>query len=63
MSCEIVIKETKITHLSHEVVCLQMFDFVTSKSNCEVSNSNLWKTTLPQKEPFLMPKIILSNYQ
>ena len=27
-------------HLCHEMVCLQMLDFVTSKSNSEVSKSN-----------------------
>ena len=34
--------------LSHEVVCFQMLDFGTSKSNSEVS-----ETTLLQREPFL----------
>ena len=29
------------TPLSHEVVCFQMLDFETSKSNSEVSKSNL----------------------
>ena len=47
------------TPLSHEVVCFQMLDFETSKSNSEVSKSNSWKitsfskTTLLQREPFL----------
>ena len=31
------------TPLSHEVVCFQMLDFETSKSNSNVSKSNLWK--------------------
>ena len=31
------------TPLSHEVVCFQMLDFETSKSNSEVSKSNSWK--------------------
>ena len=45
--------------LSHEVVCFQMVDFETLKSNSEVSKSNSWKitsfseTTLPHKDPFL----------
>ena len=52
------------TPLSHEVVYFQMLDFGTSKSNSEVSKSNsnicvekyffLKKTTLFQREPFLM---------
>ena len=29
------------TPLSHEIVCFQMLDFETSKSNSEVSKSNL----------------------
>ena len=32
--------------LSHEVVCCQMLDFGTSKSNSEVSKSNSWKIIL-----------------
>ena len=31
--------------MSHEVVCFQMLDFETSKSNTEVSKSNAWKIT------------------
>ena len=40
-SCEIIMEEK--TPLSHEVVCFQMLDFGTSKSNSEVlkSNSNI----------------------
>ena len=30
---------------SHEVVCFQMLDFGTSKSNPEVLKSNSWKIT------------------
>ena len=47
------------THLSHEVVCFQMLDFGTSKSNSEVLNANSWKinsfskTTLLHRELFL----------
>ena len=47
------------TPLSHKVVCFQMLDFGTSKSNSEVSKSNSWKitsflkTTLLQREPVL----------
>ena len=33
------------TPLSHEVVCFQMLDFVTSNSKLEVSKSNSWKIT------------------
>ena len=36
-SCEIIVKEK--TPSSHEVVCFQMLDFGTSKSNSEVSKS------------------------
>ena len=44
--------------MSHEVVCFQMLDFGTSKSNSEVSNLNSSKITsfsiitLLQREPF-----------
>ena len=48
-SCEIIIEEK--TPLSHEVVCFQMLDSGTLKSNSEVSKSS--KTTLLQREPFL----------
>ena len=47
------------TALSPEVVCFQMLDFETSKSNSEVSKSNsgnatsFSKTTLFQRELFL----------
>ena len=47
------------TPLSHEVVRFQILDFETSKSNSEVSKSNLGKitsflkTTLLHREPFL----------
>ena len=34
------------TPLSHEVVCVQLVDFETSKSKSEVSNSNSWKITV-----------------
>ena len=37
-SCEIIMKDK--TPLSHEVVCFQMLEFETSKSNSEVSKSN-----------------------
>ena len=56
-SCEIIIKEK--TPLSHKVLCFQMLDFGTSKSNSEVSKSNSWKITsftitlILQREPFL----------
>ena len=56
-SCEVIMEEK--APLSHEVVCFQMLDFVTSKSNSEVLKSNSWKitsflnTTLLQREPFL----------
>ena len=33
----------KSTTLSHKVVCFQMLDFKTSKSNSEVSKPNSWK--------------------
>ena len=47
------------TSLSLEVVCFEMLDFETSKSNSEVSKSNSWnittfsKTNYLQGEPFL----------
>ena len=56
-SFEIIMKEKK--PLSNEVVCPQTLDFVTWKSNSEVSKSNSWeitsfsKTTVFQREPFL----------
>ena len=37
-SCEIIMKEK--TPLSHKVVCFQMLEFETSKSNSDVSKSN-----------------------
>ena len=39
-----IIMEEKKT-LSHKVVCFQMLDFETSKSNSEVSKTNSWKIT------------------
>ena len=57
--CEIGLIMKEKTPMSHEVVCFQMLDFGTSKSNSEVSESNLWKITsfsktMPlQREPFL----------
>ena len=48
----------KKTPLSHKVVCCQMLDLETSKSNSEVSNQIRGKlllsqnTTLLQREPF-----------
>ena len=56
-SCEIIMKEK--TPLSLKVVCFQMLDFGTSKSNFEALKSNSWKVTSfsktmsPQREPFL----------
>ena len=58
-SCEITMNEKNTLALSHEGVCFQMLDFVTSNSKLEVSKSNSWKissfskTTLLQREPFL----------
>ena len=54
-SCEIIMEEK--TPLSHEVVCFQMLDFETSRSNSiqiirgEITSFS--KTTLLQREPFL----------
>ena len=53
------------TPLSHEVVCLQMLDFGTSKSNSEVSKSNLWKITSFSKTMLLLfahPIFVVSAY-
>ena len=47
------------THLTHKVVCFQMLNFESLKSNSEVSKSISWKITsvsktmLLQREPFL----------
>ena len=57
------------TPLSHEVVCFQILDFETSKSNLEVSKSNAWKMTsfskttciLLQREPFLTMFYIINS--
>ena len=55
------------TPLSHEVVCFQMLDLGTSKSNSEVSNSNsnilvennsFLKDLLLQREPFLTTALL-----
>ena len=46
-TCEIIMKQ-KIP-LSHEVVCVSIVDFKTSKYNSEVSKSNSWKLLLSRK--------------
>ena len=56
-SCKIIMKEKHPRHT--KVVCFQMLDFETSKSNSDVAKLNLWKitsfsnTTLLKREPFL----------
>ena len=50
------------TPLSHEVVCFQMLDFETSKSNSEASKSNLWKITSFSKTMQLQSEPLLTMF-
>ena len=45
--------EERITPLLHKVLCFQMLDFETSKSNSEISKSNSWKITSFSKTTLL----------
>ena len=59
-SCEIIMKEK--TPLPHKVVCFQMLDFETSKSNFEFSKSNLWKITSFSKSLLLQRELFLTMF-
>ena len=47
---------------THKVVCLQMLDFETSKSNYEVSKSNSWKITSFLKTMLLQRELFLTLF-
>ena len=57
---EIMMEEK--TPLSHKVVCFQMVDFRTSKSNSEVLRSNLWKMTSFSKTMLLQRELFLTMF-